>query len=216
MDTLGLGPRSHVHHRPVSIGGVATVDSPLDRRVVEAYWIGNELVATVPPAALAASLDRGFAGRAGRRFEPLVAAVGTGGVAQHSFHVLAASPWLGLLRSGREGPPLEVLDRCRIRWGRVVSVTGDVTLVRSRPLAFDGTRLALRAERVEEARWALGGAHLVAAPGLRVGDAVSLHWDWVCDVLSPAALWWLRATTRRNLGAVNALARPGPAVACGA
>lgn len=196
------------------VAGCNGIADPLDRRVVEAYWIGNELVTRVPPAALAASLDHRFAGRAGRRFEPLVAAAGTGGVAQHSFHVFAVYPWLGLLRAGMEGPPLEVLDRCRIRWGTVTSVAGDMALVRSRPLTFEGSRLALGAEQVEEARWALDGASLAA--GLRLGDTVSLHWDWVCDVLSPAALAWLRTCTRRNLDAVNALAHPGPAVACGA
>ena len=81
-----------------------------------------------PPAA---SLDDRFQRRAGRLFDPLVAPVPTG-VAQHNFHVFAVYPWLGLLRAGMEGPPLEILDRCRIRWGRVEAVHGDLVTVRSR------------------------------------------------------------------------------------
>jgi len=75
--------------------------------------------------SLAASLDDRFARRTARHFEPLVSAAFTGGVIQHSFHVFAVYPWLGLLRAGKEGAPLEILDRCRIRWGLVVEVSGD-------------------------------------------------------------------------------------------
>jgi hypothetical protein len=45
---------------------------------------------------------------------------------------------------------------------------------------------------------------------------VTLHWDWVCDLLSTSGLFWLHACTLRNLDAVNAagpdtnpVARPG-------
>jgi Family of unknown function (DUF6390) len=188
------------------------IGDPLDRRVVEAYWVGNELARRVPPTALAASLAERFERRAGRHFDPLVAPVGTGGVPQHSFHVFAVYPWLGLLRAGMDGPPLEVLDRCRIRWGRVEAVQGDVVSVRGRHLGFDGSRLTLEPARSEEVRCAVGGAGFVT--DLRPGDVVSIHWDWVCDRLTPAALGWLRSCTRRNLDAVNTNARPGPAVVC--
>lgn len=189
------------------------IDDPLDARVVQAYWIGNELTRRVPTAVLASSLEQRFARRAGRRFEPLVDAALGGGVAQHSFHVFAVYPWLGLLRSGTTGPSLEVLDRCRIRWGRVESVDGDQALVTSRPLEFVGSKLRLAGPRVEVVQCRRHDAGLVAE--LHVGDTVSLHWDWVCDVLSPRSQSWLAHSTRRNLDAVNSLASPGPAVACG-
>ena len=188
------------------------VADPLDPRVVEAYWTGNELVTRVPPATLAASLRERFARRAGHTFEALVSASPTG-IAQHSFHVFAVYPWLGLLRAGMEGPPLEVLDRCRIRWGHVEAVTGDLVTVRSRRLCFTGARLALGDEQVEQARRGCDG--VVFTVDVEPGDIVSLHWDWVCDRLSPTASNWLRYCTQRNLDAVNSLARPGPAVVCG-
>jgi len=187
------------------------IADPLDSRVVEAYWTGNELVARVPPAALAASLGDRFERRAGRHFGPLVSAV-PGGVAQHNFHVFAVYPWLGLLRAGREGPPLEVLDRCRIRWGRVETLRGDLLTVRSRRLCFDGSLLVLGDDEVEQVRRGMDGVAFTA--DLKPGDMVSLHWDWVCDRLSPPAYGWLRYCTMRNLVAVNSQARPGPAVVC--
>jgi hypothetical protein len=193
------------------IAGSNGIGEPLDRRVVEAYWTGNELVTRVPTSALIASLDDRFARRAGPLLAPLTEAA-PGGVPQHNFHVFAVYPWLGLLRAGMEGPPLEVLDRCRIRWGRVEAVAGDLVTVRSRPLCFDGSNLVLGGEQTECVRHRRDG--MAASPALQRGDVVSLHWDWVCDRLSPAALGWLRYCTWRNLDAVNALSRPGPAAVC--
>ena len=195
------------------IAGCNGIADPLDPRVVEAYWTGNALVTRVPTAALMTSLDDRFERRAGPQLDPVVSAAPRG-VPQHNFHVFAVYPWLGLLRAGMDGPPLEVLDRCRIRWGRIEAVTGELVTVRSRRLRFDGSRLMLGAEQTEQARRSLHGYALIS--DLRPGDTVSLHWDWVCDRLSPEALRWLRHCTARNLHAVNALARPGPAVACGA
>ncbi|MDE3085207.1 MAG: hypothetical protein KGJ77_00445 [Acidobacteriota bacterium] len=187
---------------------------PLDRAVVEAYWVGNALLGHVRPADLHASLDARFRRRAGGRFGALAEAVPAGAIPQHNFHVFGVYPWLGLLRAGMEGAPLEVLDRCRIRWGRVEEVAGDWVTVSSRPLVFEGSRLRLGPPRPEPARCRIDDASLVGP--LETGEIVSLHWDWVCDRLTDASQRWLRYCTRRNLGAVNATARPGPAAACGA
>jgi hypothetical protein len=190
------------------------ISDPLDRRVVEAYWVGNELARRVPAMSLAASLDDRFARRTARNFEPLVSAAFTGGVIQHSFHVFAVYPWFGLLRAGKEGAPLQILDRCRIRWGQVLNVDGDFVTVKSRSLKFEGSHLRLGTEGLEVVRRALGGVGFVG--DLAPGDVVSMHWDWVCDRLSDASLSWLQNCTRINLHAVNCLAQPGPAVVCGA
>ena len=189
------------------IAGANGIDDPLDRRVVRAYWLGNELLGHVPMVTLARSLQDRFARRRGRDVDAVLAAALAGALAQHSFHVFAVYPWLGLLRAGVEGPPLEVLDRCRIRWGRVESLEGDVALVTSRPLVFVGSRLTWASERLEEVHHHLDAG----APTLRPGDVVSMHWDWICERLSPRSLGWLHSCTQHNLDAVNALARPGPA-----
>jgi hypothetical protein len=58
---------------------------------------------------------------------------------------------------------------------------------------------------VETARRGVGGVGL--APEVAVNDVVSLHWDWVCDRLSPEGLASLKRCTTANLAAVNALPR---------
>lgn len=190
------------------------IADPLDWRVTKAYWVGNSLLDHVPQQKFTASLDDRFSRRAGRRFAPIAETVPAGGVPHHSFHVFAVYPWLGMLRAGIEGPPLLVLDRCRIRWGRVEAVIDDRIVVRSRKLHFDGFRLVLGEEEIEEARVSLNGVGFVE--GLLPGDVVSLHWDWVCDRLSPDECARLRHYTAQNLAAVNSLPHPGPAVAADA
>ena len=196
------------------IAGCNGLSDPLDRRVVEAYWLGNELAVNVPGLTLASSLDDRFAARTRQHQSDIAAAVAAGGVPQHNFHVFAVYPWLGMLRAGREGPAFDVLERCRIRWGQVLESRGDTVRVRSRSLAFERSRLTLGPERVEEVRRSLDGVGFV--DDLSPGEVVSLHWDWVCDRLTPHSLRWLRRCTQRNLDAVNSLAAPGPAVVCGA
>lgn len=193
------------------IAGCHHLDDPLDRRVVEAYWVGNDLVSAVTPSALASSMDERFARRAGGQLDDVLEAAWRGGIVQHGFHVFAVYPWLGLLRAGREDPALRVLDRCRVRWGRVLSIEGDLVTVASRPLVYARQRLELASEVVEVARRALDGVGFVEA--LAVGDVVSLHWDWVCDRLDERSRRWLAYTTRVNLRVVNGLSSPGPATA---
>ena len=196
------------------IAGCNGIADPLDARVVEAYWVGNSLLGQVPDSALLSSLSDRFEDRAGRRFGHVASAVPLGGVCQHSFHVFAVYPWLGLLRAGMEGAPLTVLDRCRIRWGYVEAVTGDLVTVRNRLLGFEGSRLVLGPEEVEVARRSLNGVGL--APAVTVGDTVSLHWDWVCDRLTPVGLATWRGARRPIWPPSMPLPTPGPAAVCGA
>lgn len=192
------------------IAAANRIRDPLDRRVVEAYWIGNTLLDRVPPAMTAASLEHRFRDRTGERsWERLVAAV-PGAQPHHSFHVFGVYPWLGLLRGGRVDEPLLVLDRCRIRWGQVVAVAGDGAVVRSRPLKWDGRVLSEGPPRDEQVVIARDGYGL-AGP-LVAGDWCALHWDWVCERLDRRRLAALQARSRRQLAVVNALPYPAPAV----
>jgi hypothetical protein len=186
------------------------IADPLDWRVTKAYWVGNALLDNVSPATFTASLDERFSKRAGRRFSPIAETVPAGGVPHHSFHVFAVYPWLGMLRAGMDGAPLQVLDRCRIRSGRIEAVFNDRVLVRCRTLRFDGARLVLGDEVLEEDRVAMNGVGFVEH--LKPGDVVSLHWDWVCDRLTPKEAIRVQHYTWRSLEAVNGMARPGPAV----
>ena len=177
------------------------IADPLDVRVVEAYWVGNDLLQGVDGRVLAASLEERFRPRLGRAWAALGESSGAGALPHHSFHVLGVYPYVGLLRTGVVEEPLRVLDRCRIRWGRVVEVGTDRALIRSQPLVWDGLALGLGAPVVESVTTRSGGYGLAGAIG--PGDWCSLHWDWVCDRLNAAQVAWLRAETCRSLAAAQ-------------
>lgn len=200
------------------IAGCNGIRDPLDRRVTDAYWLGNGLLNRIPRRVLATSLQQRFAGLAAHDFPLLAEAAFTGGLAHHNFHVFAVSPWIGMLRSGNEQPALSMLDRCRIRWGRIESVEACAVTVRTRPLCLTGSKIHLGRDRVERARCHPRAADAADrhAAALAPGDWVSLHWDWVCERLSPYTLRRLRAYTARNIEAVNKSTAPGPAVAADA
>ena len=185
------------------IAGANGIADPLDRRVVEAYWIGNELLDRVRPDELARHVDDRFRGRIGRAGEHVFDAVAAGGVPHHCFHVFAVYPWLGLLRTGVVDQPLHILDQCRTTPAVVQSVDGESVDVLARRLLWDAETGALRLgdPATRTVRWQDDGLAFVARP--HAGDHVSLHWDFVCDVLSPTAARALGRATRRALAAVN-------------
>jgi hypothetical protein len=178
------------------------IPDPLDTRVVEAYWVGSSLLDRVGTTAIGDSMEERFRRRTGAQFPGLAEGVVAGGVPHHSFAVFCIYPWVGLLGDDRKAAhALTVLDRCRIRWGRVLAVHGDQVIVESSPLTWDGRRLELGAAQTETAVRSLDGVGLVG--DLAVGDYVSLHWEWVCDRLTQRQVSALQHYTRRHLRIVN-------------
>ena len=191
------------------IAGAHGIPDPLDGRVIDAYWLGGPLLDGLPVSMIGRSLDDRFRLRAGARWRAMAASVDPSTRLSHAFHVLSVYPWVGLLRSGSVEHPLHVLDRCRIRWGRVVEVRADEVTVQTTLLTWDGSRLALGEPELEQARRGHDGVALV---DVQVGDDVALHWDWVCERLDRRRLASLRRDTSHQLAAVNRdLAVSGPA-----
>lgn len=176
------------------IGG-STRRDPLDRSVVEAYWTGNRLLDDIDPLVWLNTLDDRFRRRSGPHWAPVVNALPRGGVPNHAFHVFCVYPWVGLLRAGAGAPALDTLDRCRISWGEVVEVADTTVRVRSAPLEWTDGRLAVGAPAVTTVA---PGADAVA-----IGDVVSLHWDTVCERLTPRRLAVLRRIHDRHLAIAN-------------
>ena len=111
----------------------------LDPRVVEAYWLGGPELDRVGPEALTSTTQRAFSGRSGPLFPGIEDALAAGALPHHSFAVFCVYPWVAMLGDPRRTPQaMIVLDRCRIRWGRVISIDGDVIIAESQPLTWDG------------------------------------------------------------------------------
>ncbi|WP_308188535.1 DUF6390 family protein [Nocardia spumae] len=178
------------------------VDDPLDRRLVESYWLGGGLGARLDSAAFLSHLLALIGPLAQGYWRHLTPALAAEANANHSFHVFGVYPWSWLLGRGPAEQPLRVLDGCRISWARVCDRNSCEVTVRSRQLRWDGRRLSLSPNTVR-ALDITGGA---AWPGLErigVGDHVALHWDHICGRLDLAQLRTLAAATVRQLRVTN-------------
>lgn len=178
------------------------IADPLDRSVVEAYWLGNGLTAAVRPGELHRSVEERFRPRlAPSEWRWLESAVALGARPVHAFHVFDVFPKVGLLRGEAVDDVLATIDACRIRWGRVESVAGNSLFVSAASLEMVEGRLRLSAPRVETvSRW-LDGTGFV--DDVEPGDMVAIHWSWACDRLSARQLHNLVAWTRLALWVTN-------------
>jgi hypothetical protein len=170
--------------------------------------VGNPLLSRVRADHLIAQLDERFSRRMGASWTDLATLVASGARPHHNFHVFGVYPWVGMLRGGRPDTPLHVLDSCRIAWGRVESLRDTQATVRARRLVWTGRELLLGPAEPRLATVAAPGGRSLA-PAVHAGDWVSLHWDWVCDVLDARQVHALHHYTTTHLALVNhALARP--------
>jgi hypothetical protein len=188
------------------IAGANGIDDPLDPRVVEAYWVGNGLLERVDAGRLVTHLDDRFRQRAGQAWRHLTESMPEDAVPHHNFHVFGVYPWVGLLRAGNVQEPLRVLESCRIAPAHVEAVAGDEATVLVRPLQWDGRRLRLGPWARRQVSWRHEGLGFL--PELRAGDWASVHWNWICDRLSPSSVAALRHYTTRALALANRASAP--------
>ena len=178
------------------------IGDPLDRRVVEAYWLGGPLLDAVTPNLLGESLRLRFRPRLGASdWKWLVSSAPSGAKPVHAFHVLDVFPKVGLMRAEQADRVLETMDSCRIRWGRVQDRVGDSLVVNVVPLALVEGKLTLGSARIEQVTgWRDGRGFLGE---VRPDDVVSIHWGWACDVLASDQVNRLIGWTQRQLSVAN-------------
>jgi hypothetical protein len=104
-------------------------------------------------------------------------------------------------RAGEPAHSLHTMDNCRVSWGRVSAIEGPVFVVKRRPLVLDDGKLALG--EAQPARIARQVDDRGFADRARVGDWLSIHWGWACDVLSDSQVRALERYTRHHLQLAN-------------
>ncbi|HKZ90305.1 MAG TPA: DUF6390 family protein [Thermoplasmata archaeon] len=169
---------------------------PFDVDVVEAYWIGNELLDEVPREAFLRILKglrrNGLPPRVAGR---LAANIPDGALPHHMFHV--AYVGVGAV-TGKVATTLENMDRCRPSWGRVVRRDASRLRVERSALVLDDGRFALGPPTERSFEY---DARIL--PDVAPGDTVALHWGWPVLRLSAGRVDRLEAYTRRSLDAAQ-------------
>jgi hypothetical protein len=173
------------------------IADPFDTRVVEAYWLGNELLDRVEVRQLYDDLRERFGKQLqGRTRELVLGKAPAGARPHHSFHVLDVHSRVGELQ-----PTLRTLDSCRVSWGQVALVEGAEVVLDRQALLLEGGKLVLgTVQRSRAVRQVDGRGFADAAV---VGDWVSVHWGWVCEVLTLRQRTNLERYTRYHLALAN-------------
>lgn len=179
------------------IASANDIADPFDPRVVEAYWVGNTLLQKAALAPLYASLRERFAPRvSGKNLDLILGQVPRGAQPFHAFHVLDVCR-----RTGALAESLPTLDSCRISWGQVQAVMNGHLSVSAEPIVFENGRLVIGAPVLRTVTRQVNGRGFVN--DVSVGDWVSIHWNWACDVLSPPQLLNLKQYTAQSLTLAN-------------
>ena len=177
------------------------IKDPYDNRVVEAYWLGNELLDTVPQKTFYHHIKENLQldkKSSAKQFEYLKGKIRQGALMHHSFHVL--NVWNRTGNTGTEHT-LESLDKCRISWAKVINVTGPIMKVRRRPLILKDGKLALGPVKKEKVYRQLEASTIL--DHVKPGDNITVHWDLPCEVINQKQLDSLKKYTALSFYLAN-------------
>ena len=187
----------------------ATGRQPFDREVTEAYWIGNSLLDRVPPSEFYQFAHQNLAssrkkvGKKDRLMKEetrsLFRELGHSARPHHTFYVLGMYAKSNI-KSGSEEKLVQLMDSCRVSWGKVVEVKRAGLVVDSRPLSLSDGRLSLASPVRREVRY---DPLITSFAGIRPGDWVSVHWNFASEKLTPHQLMNLRKYTALDIEATN-------------
>lgn len=177
------------------------IADPFDERVVEAYWVGNDLLEGISKQTFFRHLVERLRLRdryGAKAFDDLAAKVGEGARMHHNFHVFNAYK-----RTGHDATlhTPETMDACRVSWGKVTAVDGRTVAMLRRPLVVVGHHIALGSEEPYSVQRALEDDG--AFDDLRVGDFVTLHWHRPCEIVDERHVRALEAYTRHAMALAN-------------
>jgi hypothetical protein len=182
------------------IAGENGIRDPFDSRVVEAYWLGNDLLGKIGRGHFYRHLKDGLSMKrkmGAEAFEGGVAEkIRHGGLPHHSFHVL--NVWKGMGGKMLEG--ISDVAECLVSVGKISLIDGPWISVETERLAFDGKRLILAPETRKLPRpfdaseeWDM----------LISGDFVSFHWGVICETLTPVQAKRLKEYTKKSITLAN-------------
>ena len=169
---------------------------PFDRDVVEAYWIGNELLDDFTREDFRGLLDaltkRGLPRSVAKK---LADHLPQRPLPHHMFHVSFVG--VGAV-TGHVETTLENMESCRPSWARVARKGARTITVEKPSLVLRSGRLDLSAPAQSEVEY--DPAFL---PGLKADDVVAMHWGWPALILEPGQVRNLQEYTERSLASAN-------------
>ncbi len=165
---------------------------PFDFDVVEAFWLGNNLLEKVKRADAARMIKTKFTGKGRlpvKRANELADSLPLKVYPHHSFHVFYIGSISGILEGKKK-----MLDLCRISWGRVSRIGKSKLEVCAKPVVFGKGGAAFGHRRMSN--WILPAASLT----FNIGDKVCSHWGVAIMPISARQQKNLQKYTAINMG----------------
>jgi Family of unknown function (DUF6390) len=189
----------------------STGRKPFDYEVAEAYWLGNDLLDKVQTreffefAHQSLSPTRKKAGKnngAGKQEAKAVfRKLGSMARPHHTFYVLGL--YARTSEMPETGPKLiELMDSCRISWGKVLEVKRESLIVERPSLVMKQGNLSLSSPQKKEVQY---DPEIPPFSGIKRGDWVSLHWNFASEKLVQHQLRNLKRYTALDIAATNNL-----------
>jgi hypothetical protein len=189
----------------IELIGRATGRDIFDYSVPEAYWIGNGLLDKVPTEDFYSFAHSRLPNRDPREVKRVFKEAGSAVRPHHTFHVLSTFA-TSVVSDGPSPASVarkkieEMVDGCRISWGEVKRVGRDTLIVQTRPVELRGGVFTLGSPASKE----IGFDRRIAPFGtVKVGDFVSIHWGFACEILTPLQVRNAERFTRVDIASVN-------------
>jgi hypothetical protein len=109
--------------------------------------------------------------------------------------------------AGRDDKVGELMDKCRISWGRVLYAgEGGNLTVEYEPIVRRDGKLSLEKPVQAKVLAEVQGKSFVK--GVRAGDWISFHWGFACSPLTPQQVGNLRKYTLSDMALANSVPLP--------
>ena len=177
------------------------IKDPYDNRVVEAYWIGNQLLDAIPANSFYRHVKENLLldkKSPAKQFKYLKEKIRRGALMHHSFHVL--NVWR---RTGHDGTKhtLTSLDKCRISWAKIIKINGPVMSIQRQPFILKNGKLALGPAKTEKIYRQLEASTILDQ--VQPGNIITVHWDLPCEIINQQQLLNLKRYTNLSIDLAN-------------
>lgn len=187
------------------ISQATNISDPLDARVVEAYWLGNEWLDQVTPIAFYRFLERYYKKiMTPERFAIVKEALSAGAKPHHNFHVFGIFLFLQKgfgISLQRKERVVGAVDGCRISWGRVMAVMGNQLVVERPPVVIHEDHWMLGKPVAVRVDWKLEEDGRITP--VKPGEMVSMHWGWASERLDARQVMRLMRDTQQFIALAN-------------
>jgi len=204
------------------IASANNIADPFDDRVVEAYWLGNELLENIEKKEFYEHLIDTKVNKKMSLKEFEILKNKLGGLSPHSTRISAEGAEFkkSLLSVGArmhhafhvyniwkqkkdfmDLKTFDDVDNCRISWGEVIAVDGPTIAVKTKPLIFsEKSGFTFGPDVKKKIVRKLNDDIMIEAA---IGDIVSIHWNMPCEILTQKQVQNLEKYTKISVELFN-------------